>query len=121
MSLVALMGSWGKCARDWSVNRGGLEIKFGVPERVHEGQVVILLMHVHDFRKYECFEGGLQAHEFKDNGLCALKFHGALRERVFSLCWRWGVPLERPRLAPWQIMMDTATVFDGFAFRLERS
>ena len=41
---------------------------------------------------------------------------------VFSVfIGAWGVPLERPRLVSWQIMMEIPDFFDGFAFRLERS
>ena len=50
-------------------------------------------------------------HLFKNVALRELEFHGALQERVFSFCWRLGVPLERPRLASWQMMMDILDVF----------
>ena len=33
----------------------------------------------------------------------------------------WGVPLERPRLASWRVVMDILGVFYGFAFRLKWS
>ena len=54
--------------------------------------------------------------EFKNDGFRASEFHGAFRDRVFSFCWRQGVPLERPRLASWQMMMDILDVFERFCF-----
>ena len=57
MSPGALRGSRGKRARDWSVKRGGLEIEFGIPERVHEGQLAILSKDFDGFEKDVCFIG----------------------------------------------------------------
>ena len=51
MSPGALRGSRGKRARDWSVKRGGLEIEFVIPGRVHEGITAILSKDFDGFEK----------------------------------------------------------------------
>ena len=57
VSPEALRGSRGKRARDWSVKRGGLEIEFVIPGRVHEGITAILSMYFDDFQKDLFFIG----------------------------------------------------------------
>ena len=49
-------------------------------------------------------------HEFKNDDFGVLEFQGPLMGRVFSFCWRLGVPSERPRLLSWQIVMDILDV-----------
>ncbi len=75
---------------------------------MHDGQAAILSQDSYDLFSKEG-SGGIQD-EFKHNGFCASEFHGALRERVFCFYCAWGVHLERPRLASWQMMMDTPGV-----------
>ena len=44
--------------------------------------------------------------EFGNDGFRASEFHVALRHRVFSSCWRWGVPLGAAKVHVMEMMMD---------------